>query len=287
MQAKRLPIVVTAYNRPEHLRRTLASLAKCDNAFMHDIYVFVDGATAGDVEAVQQTLNVANRVEGFRRCIVTAKAENQGLASSVIGAVTEVIKDYRGVIVMEDDMLVNRYFLDFMSQSFDYYEDNPHIGVITGYTPSIASLPDTADMDLFASTRSSTWGWSMKRQDWLSINWDASHFETLMLQPEFIRRLEQAGNDRSKILRGYLSGKLDVWGIRRGAWQIENQKLTLYPKRSLLTNIGLDGSGVNCRVTSVAYDLFDPDFNPSSFPDINAYAANERCEALLRQFYSR
>jgi len=47
-----------------------------------------------------------------------------------------------------------------------------------------------------------------------------------------------------------MNGKIDAWAIR---WYLSTfilNGLTLYPKKSLVKNIGFDGSGTHCGVSS-------------------------------------
>jgi hypothetical protein len=281
-----LPIVITAYNRPSHLAKTLDSLSKCINANQHDLHIYID--KADDKEIYEGVLEVAYSTLGFRHCFVNLRENKVGLAKNVIDAISQVIQEYPGVIALEDDMIVNSHFLNFMNSSFYHYKDNPYVGCITGYTPPIPNIIEASEHDLFASSRSSTWGWSMKKEDWSSISWEKSYFVKLLKDQAFLTQFTRAGQDRLRILQGYIDGKFDIWGIRRGAWQVENRKLTLYPKKTLLCNIGLDGSGVNCGINT-EYDskeITESKFEPNIFPQISSYSVNPKCEDLIQKFYS-
>jgi hypothetical protein len=48
------------------------------------------------------------------------------------------------------------------------------------------------------------------------------------------------------MLKAYLAGRNDSWAIRWHASMFLAGKLTLHPARSLVDNIGLDGSGTHC-----------------------------------------
>jgi hypothetical protein len=48
------------------------------------------------------------------------------------------------------------------------------------------------------------------------------------------------------MLRQQIKGKIDSWAIRWHASAFIENKLTLYPYRSLVANIGLDGTGTHC-----------------------------------------
>jgi len=57
----------------------------------------------------------------------------------------------------------------------------------------------------------------------------------------------------TKMLKDQIKGKNDSWAIRWYAAAFLKDKLTLYPARSLVHNIGYDGSGTHCDVN----DSFD------------------------------
>jgi hypothetical protein len=52
------------------------------------------------------------------------------------------------------------------------------------------------------------------------------------------------------MLRNQIVGKNDSWAIRWYASAFINDKLTLYPGKSLLANSGNDLSGTNCLETA-------------------------------------
>lgn len=57
----------------------------------------------------------------FKEITVVEPKEHQGLANSIIRGVSKVIKDYKKVIVLEDDLEVSYYFLEYMNQALQYY----------------------------------------------------------------------------------------------------------------------------------------------------------------------
>lgn len=279
-----LPIVLTAYNRPEHLKHTLSSLAECKFAEASDLYIFIDGPIT-DIN-VDACCRIAKLVCGFKSVTVEVHPKNIGLANNVISSVSRIMHQNQGAIVLEDDMLVSYQFIEYMNKVFHFYHKNQFVGCVTGYCPNINGLSEH-QYDVFASTRSSTWGWAMTSEDWFSINWDKAFFQALLLDQDFLKRFDEAGNDRKNILSGYVQGRLNIWGIRRGAWQVLNHKLTIYPKYSLLTNIGFDGSGQNCGLSTQLQDNYDDHFLPEIFEPITCYQASQLPEQKIKAFYDR
>ena len=64
------------------------------------------------------------RQAAFFKVTLIAREENYGLARNVIEGVTEIIERYGTVIVLEDDLVTNRYFLRFMNDALSR-EKNP------------------------------------------------------------------------------------------------------------------------------------------------------------------
>lgn len=61
----------------------------------------------------------------------------------------------------------------------------------------------------------------------------------------------------TQMLKDQIAGKNNSWAIRWYASTFLQNKLTLYPARSLVFNIGLDASGTHCEVT----DQYDVDLS--------------------------
>jgi len=60
------------------------------------------------------------------------------------------------------------------------------------------------------------------------------------------------------MLRDQISGRNDSWAIRWHASMFLANKLCLYPGKSLVKNIGCDGSGTNCKQTN-KFDSAEPE----------------------------
>ena len=84
------PIIVFAYNRPEHLKRTLAALVKNKESKESDLFIFIDGPKS-DVEKKKnaEVYVVAKQYENgfFKKVVIKKSNKNKGLAKSVITGV--------------------------------------------------------------------------------------------------------------------------------------------------------------------------------------------------------
>ena len=88
----------------------------------------------------------------------------------------------------------------------------------------------------------------------------------------------------TSMLRDNIKGLNDSWAVRWHASAVINDMLTLYPRESLVINIGNDGSGVHSIKTN-AYDVsFGNRKIDTSSPIIKECSDNR---ALIRKYFLR
>lgn len=251
------PVVVFAYNRPHHLQSTLDALNDNKLAGESELFVFVDGAkNEQDREKVEETRKVLRDFEAksrFKSVEITASDRNKGLANSVISGVTKVLEKQESVIVLEDDLVVSTDFLQYMNDCLAYYRDDERIGAISGYTPEFET-PSTYRHDLFLSKRGNSWGWATWRNVWEKTDWEVSDFDTFMKNRKSRKQFAATQYRAVEMLREQMEGKIDSWAIRWDYSFFVRGLYTLYPIRTKVVNIGLDGSGTH-RVNEGRKDM--------------------------------
>ena len=184
------PVIVFAYNRPEHLRRTLGELAKNTLAKESVLYVFCDGAKPNaskeQIALVEKVREVANAAIGFSEIHVVCAEKNKGLANSIIGGVSEVINKHGRVIVLEDDLLTSPYFLKYMNMALDKYKNYPAVFTISANRPPVKKMTIPADYeyDVFVSLRPFSTGWATWQNKWERIDWSLDYLEDFLKHPE-------------------------------------------------------------------------------------------------------
>ena len=122
------PILLFVYNRPEHTRRCIESLLKNSLASESPLFIYADGAKdSAQQEAVNEVRNYIRTIQGFQQITLMERNENWGLARNIIDGVTTQVNQYGKVIVLEDDLVVAPYFLQFMNDALETYKDEPNI----------------------------------------------------------------------------------------------------------------------------------------------------------------
>ena len=295
------PVIVFSYNRPNHLRQTLETLAKNDLAQESVLYIYCDGAKPGATEEQRQRIvenrNVAHSAEGFKEVFVVEAPHNKGLANSIIDGVTDVINEYGKVIVLEDDLLTSPFFLDYMNSALDFYEFRPGVMSISANRPPMEELeiPKEYPFDVFVSLRSYSTGWATWKNRWNQVDWSMDYLDELLKHPEQIEAFNRAGDDMTKMLLLQRHGKIDSWAIRFSFAHFKEHLVAILPCISYVDNIGFDGSGIHSGVNTtneyrnnLSLSVKEPKFVDMIYEDsriINAFY-NRFCEKK-RPLYQR
>ena len=241
------PIAFFAYKRPEHTRKSLESLAKNHGAESSELFIFCDGVKKlEDKEAHQQVREVVKSQRWCGQVHIIEREHNMGLANSVIKGVTDLCGKYGKVIVLEDDLVLSPFFLEYMNKALDIYEADCQVIQISGHMFPVKFPPSQNDCIFLPFTTS--WGWATWQRAW-------QHFDPKMKGYEQIKSNKQQKYKFDlngafvyfNMLESQIAGNTDSWAIR---WYLSTfmlNGLTLFPKKSLVANIGFDGSGTHCE----------------------------------------
>lgn len=248
---KAAPVVLFAYNRCLHLMRTIESLKANSLADLTDLVIFSDGPKReSDQHNIIQIRQYLRELKGFKKIHLVERTQNFGLSESIIQGVTEVVASYEKVIVLEDDMITSPYFLHFMNKGLQRYDTEDKVISVHGYVyPAKEHLPET-----FFLRGADCWGWATWKRGWDLFDQDGAKLLSRLAAQKLFKRFDMDGAyPYAQMLRNQVAGKNDSWAIRWHASAFLANKLTLYPGKSLVRNIGIDSSGTHCP-TSDCYD---------------------------------
>lgn len=239
------PVALFAYRRPDHLRRVLEALAENPEAASTELVIHCDAAASPmHGEATERTREVARSARGFGKVLVKERGTNLGLSRSIITGVGEMLAGHDRLIVLEDDLVVSRHFLAYMNDGLECYRDDPRVASIHGYCyPVRATLPGT-----FFLPGADCWGWATWRRAWSTFRADGSALLAELHERGEASRFDFDGTyPYIRMLEDQIAGRNDSWAIRWYASAYLAGMHTLYPGRSLVANIGFDGTGENCQ----------------------------------------
>jgi hypothetical protein len=238
------PVILFAYNRPWHTRQTLRSLSENYLAKETELIVYIDGPKlddASNIAKIQEVRELVHNQNWCRKLTVHAAEKNQGLANSVISGISQTLALHDRVIVLEDDMVVSPYFLQFMNEALNKYENDDRVISIHGY-----SLPIDYSTSVYFLKGADCWGWATWKRGWDLFNADSRQLMRELKESKRLYDFDLEGSyDYSGMLQRQIDGIIDSWAIRWYASAFLRDKLTLYPGKSLVQNIGMDGSGTH------------------------------------------
>ncbi|MBD3296378.1 MAG: glycosyltransferase [Candidatus Omnitrophica bacterium] len=246
------PIVLFVYKRPEHTLKVLRALQKNRLADRSELFIYSDGAPgdASDelIKAIGDVRLVIRQEQWCGKLHIIESPVNKGLADSIVDGVTEVVNKYGRIIVLEDDLVTSPGFLEYMNDALVLYKNEPPVMHISAYMPRTTGynrLPRT-----FFLKYMSCWGWGTWKRAWDMAIWDEKYlYKRINLQKLWGQfNMGDPVQDYQKQLECNMSSEIRTWAIKWYASIFLEDGLSLFPKKSLIANIGLDASGEHCTV---------------------------------------
>ncbi|WP_167882530.1 methyltransferase, TIGR04325 family [Leptospira meyeri] len=239
------PVILFVYNRPEHTKRVIEALVVNQESSKTDLFIYSDAPkTENQVEAVNQVRSYIKQLKGFNSVLIIERSENFGLAKSILDGVTEVLKKFNSVIVLEDDILVGPHFLNYMNSGLEKYKNEEKVASIHAYNYPM----NTQGLEeSFFIKGADCWGWATWKRVWDQFETDGTKLLKELERRNLIHEFDYEGSHLfSEMLKGQIEGKNNSWAVRWYASMFLLGKITLYPRESLIQNIGLDNSGTHC-----------------------------------------
>jgi hypothetical protein len=233
------PIVLFTYKRYETLQKTVQCLSDNFLASDSDLIIYSDGAkNIDDKEMIAKIRSYLKTISGFKSVTIHESITNKGLAASIIYGVSDVLKVYPSVIVLEDDLITSKNFLSFMNQCLEQYKCNEVILSVSGYTPNIGI--EEFCYDAFFLNRSWSWGWATWQNRWVEVDWGVNTYTDFTDNNNLKREFSNLGSDVNSMLKKQMNGNIDSWYIRFLFHQFNKKGLTVYPIISKVYNNGFD-----------------------------------------------
>jgi hypothetical protein len=276
------PIALFVYSRLDHTRRTVEALLRNKEAIDHDIFIFSDAARTSNVQReVDKVREYLETICGFRTVTIFHRPQNLGLAKSIVDGVTQILSIHERIIVLEDDLVTSPHFLSYMNESLERFSDDERVISIHGYVyPLQEKLPDA-----FFLRGADCWGWATWRRGWRLFNPDGPALLVKLKRRNLLKLFDYNGSYHfSQMLETQIKGGNDSWAILWYASAFLSDKLTLYPGRSLVQNIGNDSTGVHCNsVTSYDTMLSSTPINLSALKVVPSEIGRSAFEHYFRQ----
>lgn len=284
------PIVLFVYNRPKQTKQTLESLIQNDLASASTLFIYADGpkknATQEQLKNIEETRKIIAEKKWCGTVNIIKNLENKGLSQSIITGVTKTVKEYGKVIVLEDDIVTSPGFLKFMNMSLEKYKNEEKIFQISGFNFPLKEIADPTEC--FFIPLISSWGWATWDRAWQQFDPLANGYEKLKTSALLRHKFDlNSSYPYSAMLIAQMEKKnIDSWAIRWLWTLFKNNKLSLFPAASFVTNIGYGEDATHTKLKM----KFTTEQTVTSNPLIQRYPEKIECDKkkwkFVKQFIS-
>jgi len=273
------PIALFVYNRPEHTRRTIKFLQQNLLADESRLFIFSDAAKDSSQQVfVNEGRDIIKQVDGFKSVELIERETNLGLAESIIDGVSMLVSEYGKVIVFEDDLISSAYTLQYFNDALIRYQNEEkvmHIGAYM-YPLKAENLPET-----FLYRAATSWGWATWDRAWKDFEPDINKIIDRFDRKKRLEFSIDGTMNFWKQIIEFKSGRNNSWAIRWYASIFLKGGLTLNPSKSLINNIGHDGSGIHSGLNDIYHVIINP-VPVTSFPE--KIEENEEAYLAIKEF---
>lgn len=232
-----IPVILFAYNRPEHLARTLDSLRA--NAVPR-IIAWSDAPRrpehAPSVEAVRRTLRAVDWCPVERH----ERDRNYGNGRSILEGVTEALARHPAALVFEDDIECAPGGYAWLCAALERYRSEARVMSVSGWTHPRVCPAGVGDRPYFDG-RCATLGWGTWARSWQGMEQDAR---------SLLRACAGAGVDPDRYgydLRVYAEEERvrNIWAVRFILLHFLRRGLCLCPPWAIVAHRGYDAAATN------------------------------------------
>ena len=241
-----LACLVIGFNRPEKLSQALDSILQSG---ISKVYISIDGPRINketDAALVAECLKVARSFSSaFELFELKANKTNLGCKGGVVEAINWFFRNEKFGIIVEDDIIITKDFVQFVSWCEKEYETNLEIWHINGWSPfERGEIPES----VWATKVPIVWGWATWADRWdhytpdLDIDWilRVGELETNLRFPATKTFLEYWQAAFTQIKEG-----LDTWDYQWVNCIWRNGGVAISPPFRLVQNIGFDATATH------------------------------------------
>ena len=256
------PILISVYDRINHIKQCVLSLQKCIDADKLDLYIVSDAAHSvdknEDIAAVRKYLS---SIAGFKSVTVFSWPRNLGPLNSIRKARHLVFEEHNALIFMEDDNIVSPYFYQYMNWNLTKWYHNEKVLYVCGYNYPMVNRGSKYDITFIQEFNA--WGFGEWKHKFVDVsNLPRSYFDSANL-----KKFKSISHSSYYIVKSDLTlGR--IYGDGRRAFRlVKESAYAVFPRISLVKNIGHDGSGLHCGTNDVLQNQpLDISFSPSNYP---------------------
>lgn len=249
------PLLIIVYNRIDHFKKAIESVQSNIEAKETILYISSDGwKNKEDKIKVKKIREYSKSITGFKSVEVISYDKNLGGDGATNKSREYIFSKHDRLITIEDDNLVSPLFLSFINKGLKFYENDPRIFSICGYSPFILGDNSAETNSLYISHEWNAWGFGMWKDKYLNLlnhRENKDYFIELKKNLEnkfFVKRLNSMTLEYYPHLLFSLKKKnLPEYDYSLGYYCLHNDFYNIFPTESFTINTGNDGSGLRVK----------------------------------------
>lgn len=287
-----VPCLITTLNRYHHFVECIESLRKNIRTKEIRLVIALDYPLNEEHwDGYQKICEYLKQDFGeFHSTEVIKRNTNFGAGRNFREAREYLFKKYDKIICSEDDNVFSPNFLDYILKGFQLYDEHKDVFAICGYSYPVCWTDDRNTI-VRSLTLYSAWGYGIwrERYEQYYLEYDKDYILDLVNDRKRLMKLRKM----SKNLFFYLISEIGEKSIHKGDSGIsiyitDKNYCCILPKKSLVRNMGHDGSGIHCHEKS-KYDFSKQEIDTSSefnYRYIDDFGEKRNME-LLDQYVNR
>lgn len=277
------PVLLIGFNRPEFIKKRLQEILSSVPKEAPIILV-IDGPRPGteDNLEISRIRNIVSEIENTRDVTSIFREVNLGCDPNMIKSVSEVLNEYKAVVLVEDDVSISRGFYNSVNEFLNEMDLLSNFGAISGFSPysdNILRLNMRRKNLWRPSIYYCSWGSAITRKFWES-------FEVVTDVDQIYKLLKNSTTWNSLPKR-----KQRIWVRRfaRGNFDFQTQlnlfKCDLqiaYPRFRIIENVGFNDIRSTHTKGSKPRSFLGQGF--ASDTELNPTITDSNCQNLFWRF---
>ena len=247
MEMRCAPIVISVYDRLEHLRRCVDSLKRNELASYSELYVISDAASKEtDIPLIDAVRSYIRSIVGFKKVYPVFRKTNMGGNRSILTAFHDIFQIYDSFISLEDDIVVSEDFLQYMNDALVYYKEDKRIFSICGFNTPF-KLTESYKEYIYFYPCNSPWGIATWKDRWEAVNHDYfDRYSELKKDKQKYKEFTSVGFYIKGILQADSKKEIVASDLRVYYHMFQHHMCSVFPVVSKTQNWGFDGTGEHC-----------------------------------------
>jgi hypothetical protein len=247
-----IPILIIAFNRPNLLQELIDNLKTLEPKI---IRVFIDGPRPNntkDSKNIEECVKIAKSINWTTNLKIVIEKDNLGIRKSIPKAVTQVLKEFEQVIVIEDDLIPAGEAINFLIWALETFKFDNQVAHISGYNWVPLGNIDDSKVIARKTHYIESFIWATWRRSWIMYRDDITETKSL------IRTLKLVFNKNKSFLSSLVwimefynarNSHISTWAYR---WQYaiwKNNLTCIAPNRNLSKYVGKQNGTHNRLMT--------------------------------------